>query len=96
MRLFAYGNVAAIVEKVRRKLRTPYRPNIELVADLTDVKKAVIELMIKCWEDNPSHRPTFVDIRHILIKAGYTRHVFIVHTACHSCTTLYVSNLIGV
>lgn len=56
--IFAYSFIA-ILERVEAHEPTPFRPFI----GQRDCPPDVLDLMEKCWADNPEERPPFVTIR---------------------------------
>lgn len=51
--------VVAILERIEAHEATPFRPFI----GQRDCPPDVLDLMEKCWADNPEERPPFVTIR---------------------------------
>lgn len=52
-------DIIAILERVEAHETTPFRPFV----GQRDCPPDVLELMEKCWADNPDDRPLFATIR---------------------------------
>lgn len=51
---------ADIIDQVRKRLIPAFRP--DLPSEIGD-NKGIIHLMQMCWDDDPSMRPTFSEIK---------------------------------
>lgn len=54
-----YIKISAILERVEAHETTPFRPFV----GQRECPPDVLDLMEKCWHDNPDERPPFVTIR---------------------------------
>lgn len=57
-----YVNIAQILERVAARENPPFRPFV----DDRDCPPDLMDLMKKCWNDNPDERPTFANIKTIV------------------------------
>jgi atrial natriuretic peptide receptor A len=55
----AYANVQQILDRVAAHEYPPFRPFV----GERDCPPDLMDLMEKCWSDNPDERPTFANIR---------------------------------
>ena len=55
-----------IVERVKNKEDVPYRPVVPYGHDPEEAPPEVLNLMEKCWDEEPAARPTFREIRKFL------------------------------
>lgn len=54
-----YMTIPSILERVAAHENPPFRPFVEE----RDCPPDLLDLMAKCWNDNPDERPTFANIR---------------------------------
>ena len=50
-----------VVVKVRKRLAPPFRPDIPKESDGYDQR--YLQLMYQCWDDEPSKRPIFNEVK---------------------------------
>lgn len=53
--------LSEIIERVKLRQEPPFRPSIIDEGNQTD--EAMVQLMTKCWAENPAERPDFASIR---------------------------------
>ncbi|ESO05562.1 hypothetical protein HELRODRAFT_77349 [Helobdella robusta] len=70
-RLYPYQetglSVKEIVEKIMFSTDIPYRPSI-VFNESTSVIPSMLELIQKCWHENPAERPPFEQVSKLLLK----------------------------
>jgi len=69
----------AIVEKIADTKAPFYRPPLPQ-QDSEGVHPVILTLMKQCWAEEPSERPSFVEVAKILKSVNHGKSVFL-----HSC-----------
>ena len=54
-----------IVERVMQHTVPPYRPSAPTV---TDADRRLMDLMTRCWAEEPADRPSFSDVSKTIVK----------------------------
>ncbi|KAI0237466.1 hypothetical protein LSAT2_012004 [Lamellibrachia satsuma] len=73
---FFYSNISEndVIRRVLAAETPPYRPDFP--DDITNIgESCVVELMVRCWNENPEYRPSFDDILKTLLKMHRGRQV---------------------
>lgn len=61
MLLFQFCLPTDVLEKIRKRPVPPFRPDVP--KDIEGCDNRYIRLMHQCWDNEPSVRPTFTDIK---------------------------------